>query len=87
VARKGGAADKAAGWELFRAAYSIDKDEILAIKAFADPVRHGNLAQGALVSDADRSRLFTSAWRIVNEFILAENHVRPNPAMEPTART
>jgi len=87
VARQGGLADKAAGWEMFRATYSIDKDEILAIKAFADPVRHGNVAQGAPVSDADRSRLFISAWRIVNEFILGENNVRPNPALEPTART
>jgi len=87
AARNGVSPDKPAGWETFRAAYSIEKDELLGIKAFADPVRHGNVAQAALLSDGDRSRLFTSAWRIVNNFILAENNVRPNPALEPTART
>ena len=87
AARNGGSPDKAAEWEMFRSAYAIDKDQILDIKAFADPVRHGNVAHKWQVTDGDRSRLFTTAWRIVNQFILAENDVRPNPALEPTTRT
>jgi hypothetical protein len=73
VARNGVSLDKAEGWELFRASYSIDREQVMAIKTFADPVRHGNLSQLYQVSDQDRSRLFTSAWQIVNRFIIAEN--------------
>lgn len=86
AARNGISSDKKAAWDEFRAAYGLDKDSILAIKSFADPVRHGNIAEIAPISDTDRSQLFVTAWRIVAQFIVTENHARPNPALELTAR-
>ena len=42
------------------------------IKAFADPVRHGNYVQAKPMSDKDRADIFKSAWEIIKKFILNE---------------
>jgi hypothetical protein len=70
--RNGTSAEKDDAWELFRKTYSITKQQIMDIKAFADPVRHGNYVQAKPMSDKDRAGIFNSAWEIINKFILNE---------------
>lgn len=70
AARNGVSSVDAKGWILFRECYSIDKKQITAIKAFADPARHGDFSDLNQLTDEARSRLFTGAWQIVARFIL-----------------
>ncbi len=59
-------------WELFRNTYSIAKDEIMAIKAFADAPRHGNYQRSIPMSDKDRAGIFKKTWEILAKYILRE---------------
>lgn len=59
-------------WELFRKTYSVQRDEIMEIKSFADPARHGNRGLGSGISDVERARVFRLTWAIINRFIAAE---------------
>lgn len=68
--------DKDDAWELFRRTYSIQKQQIMDIKAFADPVRHGNYMEAKPMSDKDRADIFKNTWEIINKFILNENGAR-----------
>ena len=61
------------GWGLFRTTYSLDKSEIMGIKAFADDVRHGNYSKAKGMTDRDRAETFRKTWNIVNKYILTEN--------------
>lgn len=61
--------DKA--WEAFRNAYGIAKDDIMLVKGFADASRHGNALE-ASVSDGDRAKVFTTAWKVINTYINGE---------------
>jgi len=74
--RGGVSPDKDAAWELFRKTYSIQKQQIFDIKAFADPVRHGNYMKAKPMSDKDRADIFKNTWEIINKFILNENVTR-----------
>ncbi|HHW43813.1 MAG TPA: hypothetical protein GXX25_08400 [Desulfotomaculum sp.] len=56
----------AQAWELFRNKYSVPKQEILGIKTFADPVRHGNYPQAKPLTDKDRADVFKKTWEIIN---------------------
>ena len=67
--------DKDDAWELFRNTYSISKQQIMDIKTFADPVRHGNYMQAKPMADEDRADVFKSTWEIINKFILNEKAV------------
>ena len=60
----------AAAWELFRTTYSVGRHEIMAIKAFADDVRHGAAAKP--ITDAERADLFRGTWDIVSRYVLHE---------------
>jgi hypothetical protein len=60
-----------AAWELFRATYTIDKDEIMRIKGYADGVRHGDPTT-ALITDAERAVVLRSAWDIVTRYVRRE---------------
>ncbi len=64
--------DKDDAWELFREKYSISKEQIMDIKTFADPVRHGNYTQVKSISDEERGKIFKNTWDIINKFILNE---------------
>jgi hypothetical protein len=70
--RNGLSPDKDDAWELFRSTYSIPKQQIMDIKTFADPVRHGNYMQAKPMSDKDRADVFKDTWGIINRFILNE---------------
>lgn len=61
-----------AAWELFRNSLSISKQEIMEIKSFADPVRHGNYLQAKPMTDTDRADVFTKTWDIINKYILKD---------------
>jgi hypothetical protein len=59
-----------AAWELFRATYSVGKDEIMAIKDHADNVRHGAASQP--IADAERTAALRGAWDIVTRYVRHE---------------
>jgi hypothetical protein len=61
-------ADKAKQWEKFREVSGCTEDTLRAIKAAADPLRHG--APGDATSK-DRARLFTSTWDVVEAYLNA----------------
>ena len=42
------------------------------IKAFADPVRHGNYMQVRSMTDKDRADVLKGTWEIINKYILNE---------------
>jgi hypothetical protein len=69
--------DENTKWGRFRTQYQIERDDIVSIKAFADPVRHGNYVNAKPISDPQRAEIFRKAWGIVNKFVLAE---RQSPA-------
>jgi hypothetical protein len=71
------ASDKDQAWELFRTTYSVDKDEIMSIKTFADPVRHGNSMEAKPLSDGKRAEIFEKTWNIINQYILKEKNNAP----------
>jgi len=60
----------AAAWELFRTTYSVSRQEIMAIKAFADDVRHGATARP--ITDAERAELFRGTWDIATRYVQNE---------------
>ena len=55
----------------------MDKDEIMSIKTFADPVRHGNYMEAKPLSDAKRAEIFEKTWNIINQYILKEKNSAP----------
>jgi hypothetical protein len=73
--RNGVSPDKDDAWELFRNTYAIPKQQIMDIKSFADPVRHGNYMQAKPMADKDRAEVFRNTWDIINKFILNEKAV------------
>ncbi|MBK9169986.1 MAG: hypothetical protein IPM24_21340 [Bryobacterales bacterium] len=62
---------KSQDWQVFRETYSIEKEDILEIKKYADPVRHGNAFEAVPLSDAERGHILSTAWKIVATFVLA----------------
>lgn len=70
--RNGLSPDKDAAWELFRDTYSLERQRIMEIKAFADPARHGSHAQMSGLGDKERADIFKTAWEIINAYILRE---------------
>jgi hypothetical protein len=70
--RNGLLPDDDAAWELFRNSYSIAKQQIMEIKTFADPARHGNHPLAQLMGDKERADVFKKAWEIINAYILGE---------------
>lgn len=72
-------------WELFRITYNISKQSIVDVKAFADPIRHGNYVEARAISDQDRVNIFRTTWEIINKFILSENVIGVHPVeTQPT---
>lgn len=69
--------DENTKWELFRTQYQIERDDIMSIKAFADPVRHGNYVDAKPMSDPERADFFRKTWGIVNKFVRAERQSPP----------
>ena len=59
-------ADKSKQWEKFREVSGCDEETLRAIKAAADPPRHGD-ASG--INAEDREKLFTSAWDVVDGYL------------------
>lgn len=53
-------------WEKFRNELDIEISDLLFIKDFADPIRHGGLK---VISDQDRGKVLTTAWVIVDKYI------------------
>jgi hypothetical protein len=72
ASRGGIASDPAEAWEAFRAHYLISEDSVMRVKHFADPIRHGNYAQAAPISDKERSEVFDITWGIINAFVVRE---------------
>jgi hypothetical protein len=70
--RNGVPPDKDDAWELFRNSCSVLKQQIMNIKAFADPVRHGNYLQARPMTDKDRADVLKGTWEIINKYILNE---------------
>ena len=64
--------DKDDAWELFRNSYSVSRQQIMDIKDFADPVRHGNYMQVRSMTDKDRADVLKGTWEIINKYILNE---------------
>lgn len=59
-------AEKSIQWEKFREVSGCDQQTLRAIKAAADPLRHGGVS-GA--SSDDRAKLFTSTWDVVDGYL------------------
>ena len=59
-------AEKSTQWEKFREVSRCDEQTLRAIKAAADPLRHGGVS-GA--SSDDRAKLFTSTWDVVDGYL------------------
>lgn len=54
-------------WERFREVAGCDEQILREIKAAADPLRHGQIVGS---TSADRERLFTITWDIVDSYLL-----------------
>jgi hypothetical protein len=76
VRRNGRKVSRDEGWELFRMTYGVQRDDIMTIKALADPARHGNRGLGSAVSDSERANAFRLTWDIINRFVSAETSAR-----------
>lgn len=72
VARNNVKQDEEDAWSTFRKVYSIEKDEIMQVKEFADAARHGNYLQAVPMSDRDRAEVFKKTWGILNKYVLLE---------------
>lgn len=59
-------AEKSIQWEKFREVSGCDEQTLRAIKAAADPLRHGGVSGG---SSDDRAQLFTSTWDVVDGYL------------------
>jgi hypothetical protein len=74
--------DRKKKWENFRHHYGVAEQQIMEIKDYADPVRHGNGMTLQEVTGADRMRLFESAWGIaITVFLRA--HADKTPSNPP----
>ena len=60
------AADKSKQWEKFRQVSGCDEQTLRAIKAAADPLRHGEV-HGS--SSEDREKIFTTTWGVVDGYL------------------
>ena len=60
------AAEKPKQWEKFREVSGCNEQTLRAIKAAADPLRHGG-ASGC--SSDERAKLFTSTWSVVDGYL------------------
>jgi hypothetical protein len=69
-----------AEWDFFRSRYGIEQADLLSIKAFADPIRHGRYVRAKLMSDSERAEVFKKTWTIFNKFILLEKAELPDTA-------
>jgi hypothetical protein len=72
------AKDKAK-WTAFRENYGLSENELLEIKSFADPVRHGNGLEMKAMTGTDRVRLFELAWGIGIKVFLRVYKDNPPP--------
>jgi hypothetical protein len=74
--------DRKERWENFRHYYGVAEQQIMEIKDYADPVRHGNGMSLKEITSADRMRLFESAWGIaITVFLRA--HADKTPSNPP----
>jgi len=62
------ASEKAKQWQKFRDVAGCDEQTLRAIKAAADPLRHGGVVGS---NSEDRATLFTSTWGIVDAYLAA----------------
>lgn len=53
-------------WETFRNKAGVDKDTIMAVKASADPARHGTPIS---LSEEERERILLTSWLVVRQYI------------------
>ena len=60
------AKDEKSSWKILRSELGVDRADIDAVKALADPVRHGDSAG---ISDDQRAKTFQLTWGIVNKFV------------------
>jgi hypothetical protein len=58
-------ADKSDQWEKFREVSGCSEETLRAIKAAADPLRHGEVSG---IDSEDRAKLFTSTWDVVDRY-------------------
>jgi hypothetical protein len=54
-------------WQRFREVANCSEEDLREIKAAADPVRHGQYLES---TSADRARLFTLTWNVVEGYIV-----------------
>ncbi len=54
-------------WIIFRDELNIEKDDILFIKEFADPVRHGGKKP---YSADDGKKMFEITWKVIDNYII-----------------
>jgi hypothetical protein len=59
-------ADKLKQWEKFREVSGCSEETLRAIKAAADPLRHGEVSG---INSEDRAKLFTSTWDVVDGYL------------------
>lgn len=64
--------EKEKAWQYFRKKYAISKEQIMGIKDFADPIRHGNYIESRPIADKDRAKIFKNTYDIIDAFILKE---------------
>jgi len=60
--------DKATQWQKFREVSGASEETLRAIKAAADPLRHG---ESTSTTSGDRARLFTLTWDVVEGYLRA----------------
>ncbi|HMV41682.1 MAG TPA: hypothetical protein PK079_23450 [Leptospiraceae bacterium] len=58
--------EKKQAWEKFREELQIEYSELMFVKDFADPIRHGGLKP---ISDQDRGKVLMIGWAIVDKYI------------------
>jgi hypothetical protein len=71
-----------AKWIAFREYYGVSEDQIRQVKAFADPVRHGNGLQLLEMTSADTIRVFELAWDIGIKVFLRAYSDNPPPVTD-----
>lgn len=69
-----------AKWQAFREKYGVSRNEIMAVKHWADRVRHGHAPE--IITDGERATLLQGTWSIANRFVLSE--ARANSQSEET---
>lgn len=59
-------------WEKLREELRVEKNDLMFVKEFADPRRHGDTIE---ISDEDRAEVYKITWEAIDNFI---DHIREN---------